>query len=71
VEVSTTSGATHPANKVLKAGVTGAFWYNSTTGAFRVRVGDMGTAQKTLDFYNKIHHSTETTLGNYSGGGGS
>lgn len=49
----------------------GAFWYNKARGHVRARVVDMGSAAATLDFYNLVNHSQETSLGNYAGGGGS
>ena len=70
VQVYTTSGITHPANKVLKAGVGGAYWYNPLNGSFRARVTDQGSAAATIDFYNRVNFSDETGLGNYGGGGG-
>lgn len=71
VETVNTAGTLHPANKVLKAGVGGAFWYNAANGMIRARVTDMGSSASTLSAYNLINHSNETALGNYGGGGGS
>lgn len=71
VQVETTAGRQHPTSKVLKAGVLGAFWYNPTEGVFRARVADQGNSTSTLDFYNRVNGSSETSLGNYGGGGGS
>jgi prepilin-type N-terminal cleavage/methylation domain-containing protein len=71
VEVVATAGLMHPANKVLKAGVAGAYWYNSAEGKFHARVIDQGTAAATLDLYNLVNGSNEVDLGNYGGGGGS
>ncbi|GJM24237.1 MAG: hypothetical protein DHS20C16_06520 [Phycisphaerae bacterium] len=71
VEVEITTGRMHPVNKVLKAGVGGAYWYNSIEGAIRARVADQGTSASTLTFYNEVNESNETALGNYGGGGGS
>ncbi|NOX59614.1 MAG: type II secretion system protein [Planctomycetes bacterium] len=68
VEVDTTAGRMHPVNKVLVAGVAGAYWYNSTEGIIRARVKDQGTSASTLTFYNDVNDSNETTLGNYTGG---
>ena len=70
VQVFTASATTHPANKVLKAGVGGAYWYNPLNGSFRARVTDQGSAAATIDFYNRVNSSDETDLGNYGGGGG-
>jgi len=71
IQVFTTSTISHPVNKVLKAGVAGAYWYNSLTGDVRARVADQGSSAKTIDFYNRVNFSNETSLGNYTGGGGS
>lgn len=71
VEVVTNASLRHPANKVLATGVAGAYWYNTSTGDFRARVGDMGSSASTLAFYNRVNQSSETSLGNYGGGGGS
>src|SRR6185295_16676974 len=38
LEVVSTAGLQHPANKVLDASVAGAFWYNSAEGLLRARV---------------------------------
>ncbi len=70
VEVESSATATHPTNKVLKAGVGGAFWYNPAKGIVRARVADMGTQAATLDAYNNVNSSGEADLGNYGGGGG-
>ncbi len=64
------ANVTHPAYKVLKSGVTGAYWYNTANGIVRARVTDQGTSADTLAMYNKINQCNETALGNYSGGGG-
>ena len=69
VEVDTTAGLMHPANKVLKAGMSGAFWYNPTEGIIRARVRDQGALLPTLSFYNEVNDSSELGLGNYTGGG--
>ena len=71
IQVDNTAGRVHPVNKVLKAGVGGAFWYNSTEGVVRARVADQGTSASTIKFYNEVNESSETALGNYGGGGGS
>ncbi|GJM23825.1 MAG: hypothetical protein DHS20C16_02400 [Phycisphaerae bacterium] len=70
VEVEDASGKSHPTNKVLKAGIGGAFWYNPAEGIIRARVADQGTSNSTLTFYNQVNESSESALGNYSGGGG-
>ncbi len=69
VEVDTTADRLHPVNKVLKAGVAGAFWYNPTEGVIRARVADQGSSASTLIFYNEVNESSETNLGNYGSGG--
>ncbi|MCP4249757.1 MAG: prepilin-type N-terminal cleavage/methylation domain-containing protein [bacterium] len=71
VQVLSSAGLPHPANKVLKGGVGGAYWYNPAGGVLRARVTDMGSAAATLDFYNLVNRSNESDLGNYGGGGGS
>lgn len=71
IEVASDAGKLHPDNKVLKAGVPGAFWYNSSEGAFRARVADQGSSAATLGFYNYVNQSNEADLGNYTGGGAS
>jgi prepilin-type N-terminal cleavage/methylation domain-containing protein len=71
IEVVDDAGEMHPDNKVLKASVAGAFWYNAADGAFRARVADQGSAAATLDFYNYVNQSNEAGLGNYAGGGAS
>lgn len=70
IQVYTTDTIRHPSLKVMKAGVAGAYWYNKNTGDVRARVADMGSAAATLDFYNLVNQSNETSLGNYGGGGG-
>lgn len=71
-QVVTAAGTSHPTNKVLKGGVAGAFWYNTADGIVRARMPDMGSAESTMDAYNRVNNSSETDLGNYgSGGGGS
>jgi len=71
VETVSSAGTLHPASKVLKAGVAGAYWYNSAEGLVRARVSDQGSAAATLAFYNRVNNSNEADLGNYGGGGGS
>ena len=71
VQIYSATNATHPGNKVLKAGVLGAYWYNPLNGSFRARVTDQGSAAATIDLYNRVNSSNETALGNYGGGGGS
>jgi general secretion pathway protein G len=70
VQVESNASAAHPTNKVLKAGVGGAFWYNAANGEFRARVTDQGSEAATLAHYNDINQSSESSLGNYGGGGG-
>jgi hypothetical protein len=60
----------HPVWKVLKSGAPAAYWYNPTNGVVRARVGSVGTADETLEFYNEVNDSAETALGNYSSAGG-
>ncbi|GMU22957.1 MAG: hypothetical protein AMXMBFR13_30410 [Phycisphaerae bacterium] len=69
VQIESTAGKTHPTDKVLKAGVGGAFWYNPTNGAFRARVADQGSDARTLDAYNFVNQAVESSTGNYSTGG--
>ncbi len=69
-QASNWPGIEHPTNKVLKAGVAGAYFYNPANGVFRARVSDQGSESATLDAYNKVNQSSETSLGNYGGGGG-
>ena len=71
VETTSTEGMIHPANKVLKTGVGGAFWYNAAHGIIRARVAERATAAATLDVYNRVNQSSENNLGNYGGGAGS
>jgi len=71
IQVLPHPAAAHPANKVLAAPATGAYWYNPTLGTFHARTTDKGSSQATLDFYNRVNGSEETALGNYGGGGGS
>ena len=70
VETVDSAGTMHPATKVLKAGVAGAYWYNSAEGVFRARVADQGSSAATLTMYNQVNDSDEAGLGNYGGGGG-
>lgn len=70
VQVVTTDGLEHPADKVLKAGVGGAYWYNAEEGIFRARVSDQGSAAATLLMYNEVNNCDASGLGNYGGGGG-
>ncbi|XAL98705.1 type II secretion system protein [Phycisphaeraceae bacterium D3-23] len=65
IEIVDTDGLTHPANKTLKAGVGGAYWYNSATGVFRARISDQGSEAATLAQYNKVNNAEESSLGNY------
>lgn len=65
IQIVTTDGLKHPADRVLKAGVGGAFWYNPNEGVFRARVADQGSAAATLAMYNKVNNADETSLGNY------
>lgn len=70
IEIESAVGKSHPANKVLKAGIGGAFWYNPAEGIVRARVADQGSSAATQSFYNEVNDSNEASLGNYSGGGG-
>lgn len=70
IHVLSAAGTSHPTNKVLKAGVGGAFWYNPAEGVIRARVADQGTSAATLDAYNAVNQCNENDLGNYGGGGG-
>ncbi|GJM19182.1 MAG: hypothetical protein DHS20C14_13950 [Phycisphaeraceae bacterium] len=70
IESVSAAGTEHPTNKVLVAGVAGAFWYNSAEGIVRARVADQGSSSATLEHYNAVNASSETALGNYGGGGG-
>ena len=70
VQTANADGVTHPGSKVLRAGVAGHYWYNSANGVVRVRVPDQGSASATLDFYNEVNQSAESSLGNYGAGGG-
>lgn len=70
LQVLGAAGVPHPVNKVLKSGVLGAYWYNPIEGTLQARVAAMSTEQATMDFYNRVNGSSETTLGNYTGGGG-
>ena len=65
IQVVTTPGLVHPVDKVLKAGVGGAYWYNNTNGVFRARVVDQGSSALTIDSYNQVNQSEEASLGNY------
>ncbi|MFI4860434.1 MAG: type II secretion system protein [Phycisphaerales bacterium JB063] len=65
IQTVTTDGLEHPADKVLKAGVGGAYWYNPNEGVFRARVVDQGSAAATLDLYNQVNNASEAGLGNY------
>jgi prepilin-type N-terminal cleavage/methylation domain-containing protein len=71
IETVNTAGLTHPANKMLTSSMGGAFWYNRANGMFRARVANQGSSAATLDFYNLVNNSNETSLGNYTGGSGS
>ena len=70
IEYAAADTATHPASKVIATGVGGTYWYNTDQGIIRARVADQGTADATLDYYNRVNQSNETALGNYGGGGG-
>jgi general secretion pathway protein G len=59
----------HPEDKVLTSSSPGAYWYNVAEGVVRARVKDQGTLETTLAFYNEVNRSSETSLGNYVGGG--
>ena len=67
---ATLGSAEHPANKVLKGSMPGAYWYNPQNGIVRARVTDQGSSAATLQLYNDVNQSAETDLGNYGGGGG-
>ena len=70
IQVLSDPALQHPSAKVLKTGVAGAYWYNTSNGVVRARVADQGSAAATLDLYNRVNHSNESGLGNYGGGGG-
>ena len=70
VEVVNSAGTFHPANKVLKAGVAGAFWYNRAEGIIRARVTERATQPATSDAYNFANNSSEADMGNFGDGGG-
>ena len=55
VEIVAVPGLLHPANKLMQPGVAGAYWYNSTTGAFRARVKSLGDAAETAAFYDLVN----------------
>ncbi len=62
-ETVNTSGATHPANKIITSGSTGAYWYNTSNGAFRARVKALDSNAETLDYYNQVNGSHAIALG--------
>jgi prepilin-type N-terminal cleavage/methylation domain-containing protein len=68
VETVNDPGTLHPADKILQAGVAGAFWYNSAEGIIRARVASQGNSTATLNYYNEVNASNESSLG--GGGGG-
>lgn len=70
IQVLANAGQPHPIYKVLKAGAVGAYWYNPIEGTFHARVAEKGSEANTLLFYNEVNGSSETSLGNYTGGGG-
>jgi type II secretory pathway pseudopilin PulG len=65
IEVVSQPGKLDPDDKVLKAGVGGAFWYNRAEGIVRVRVAARATALATAVRYNGINERSITDLGNY------
>ncbi len=54
-----------PDSKVLKAGVSGSYWYNWANGIVKARVIDVGTEAATIDFYNEVNGTDINDLGNY------
>ena len=72
LEVVNTANLFHPANKVLAAGVAGAYWYNSAVGVVRARVAARATSTTTAQAYNFVNASSESeaNLGNFASGGG-
>ncbi len=75
VQVATDPTVFDPGDKVL-TGSLAPYWYNSSNGEVRVRVGIVGTEAETLEFYNAVNGTNATALGNYTpsskgtGGGG-
>ena len=55
VEIVAVPGLLHPAHKLMQPGVAGAYWYNSTTGAFRARVKSLGDDAATMAFYDSVN----------------
>jgi general secretion pathway protein G len=67
VQVTNSPGTLHPTSKCLKAGVPGAWWYNSAEGVVRARVSERSSEGATLQFYNRVNDSQEASVGNYTG----
>jgi len=61
-ETVNSAGVTHPANKLITPGSTGAYWYNTKTGAFRARVKALDSNAETLEYYNQVNGSSAATL---------
>ena len=67
IEVVNAPGKSHPDSKVLQAGSSGAYWYNSAEGIFRARVVSQGSSAATLELYNRVNNATEADLGDDAG----
>jgi prepilin-type N-terminal cleavage/methylation domain-containing protein len=68
IEVYSGTDDLHPDDKVLKAGVAGAFWYNRDNGIVRARVADQGSTSATTDAYNRVNQCNESDVGGSDGG---
>ena len=70
VQVVHLPGAQHPGDKVVHAGILGAYWYNSAEGVFRARVKQQDSDAATLAFYNAVNECAEVDLEGTAGVGG-
>ncbi len=74
VETVRTAGASHPSDKLVHAGSSGAYWYNVANGSFRARVKEQESSSETLAFYNEANMcglSSLSDTGDGAGGGAS
>jgi prepilin-type N-terminal cleavage/methylation domain-containing protein len=62
IETVATPGLVHPRNKLVTPGATGAYWYNSATGAVRARVKSLGNSVATLACYNEVNGCHAATM---------
>ena len=58
IEIVSAPGMWNPVDKLMHPGVPGAYWYNTSTGAFRARVKTLPTDAETQAFYDQVNGLT-------------